>query len=421
MRFKVASWGRQSGKTTHGLHAMLKRPLAGRPEGVYWYILQTHATAEIAFRRYLRLLRDTPFMTGWNLTDKRVTLVGGREVSFKSGENFQDLRTETLDGTIIDEYRQQHPELWSMVIRPMLARQKGWAEFLSTANGYDHFYDLAEAARNDQNGEWSFHHAPSTEAPWWTAEEVESARRTMSEAEFDQEIMSNFRDLTSGKVYISHGTWNQITHTPFLTSDPERQVSDRLPIVLGLDFNLSPMSWHLGQCDRLKWYWFDEIHLENSHTQEAAGLLIEKLCALRSRGLMRASPHLTVIGDATGKAGQRAAAGKSDYDIVLGALKEYSFTYDNATPDANPAIKDRINNMNAKLKAADGSSSFFYNPIACPALKKDLDRVVWKNGVLDEGKKKELTHASDSVGYPVNILTPMKSMVEVGIPRIVVL
>jgi len=31
----------------------------------------------------------------------------------------------------------------------MLARTKGWCDFLSTPNGFEHFYDIHEAARLD--------------------------------------------------------------------------------------------------------------------------------------------------------------------------------------------------------------------------------------------------------------------------------
>jgi hypothetical protein len=393
-----------------------------RRDAVYWFILQTHSAAKVVYDRFLWQARQCPLLIEYkNGSDKLIRLDGNRNIFFKSGENYQDLRVETLDGVIIDEYRQQHPDLWPQVIRPMLGRRKGWADFLSTANGFDHFFDLYAKAENDQSGEWATFHSPSSEAWWWTPEEIASAKSDMSEAEFDQEIMSNFRDMTKDKVYRTHGPHNQWKTSLWPTNDPDKQVSDKLPIVIGLDFNLSPMAWHLGQCDRTKIYWFDEIHLPHSHTQEATQLLITKLLAIKDKGLLRAQPQLIVCGDATGSAGQRAAAAQSDYDIVLGGLKSAGFTIDNRTPSANPRVKDRINTMNTHLKAADGSVSFFYNPDTCPALKTDFDRVVWKaDGVLSSGLKNELTHASDSVGYPTCVLLPLFNRLEVGNLRILV-
>src|SRR6185437_9395012 len=202
-RFNVASWGRQSGKTTFGLDKMIWAPMRSRPGSIYWYVLQTHAAAEVAFNRFMNNVIGTPLFKEKNESEKWVALPDGRMVFFKSGENYQDLRVETLDGAIVDEYRQQHPDLWPQVIRPMLARRKGWADFLSTPNGFDHFYDLAKYAMNNETNEWGFFKAPSTDAWWWSTEEIASAKASMSELEFAQEIMAEFVNLTAHRVYHS--------------------------------------------------------------------------------------------------------------------------------------------------------------------------------------------------------------------------
>lgn len=331
------------------------------------------------------------------------------------------MRGETLDGLCIDEYRQQHPEMWPMVLRSMLSRRKGWAEFLSTPNGFEHFYDLFQLAKNDPTGEWEAFHAPSTEAWWWTPEEIASAKATMTEAQFAQEIMAEFRDLTQGKAYICNGQHNWLYETPFQTSDSEKIISDKLPIGLAMDFNLNPMAWTLLQTNRLRAYAFDEVRIESTYTQEASTRLVEKLHTIKSRGLIRADPQIVVCGDATGKAGQRAAAGQSDYDIVLQALKQAGFTFRNDTPEANPAIKDRVNTFNARLRAADGSSTFHYHPTKCPWLKHDLERVTWKlDGVLEVGPQKLLTHQSDGVGYYIHKFLPIETIKEVGTVRVII-
>lgn len=393
----------------------------GRPGGMYWYVLQTHAAADVAYKRFLKDVRHTPAFAYKNESEKLVQLVGDRYVWFKSGENWQDMRGETLDGMVIDEYRQQHPDMWPMVLRSMLARRRGWAEFLSTPNGHEHFYDLFTMAQNDPTGEWAAFHAPSTEAWWWTPEEIASARATMSEAVFAQEIMAEFRDIAKGKAYICHGQHNWLYETPFITSDPDKLISDRLPIGIAMDFNLNPMAWTLLQTNGARAYAFDEVRLENSYTQEASLRLVEKLHEFRTKGLLRADPKIVVCGDATGKAGQRAAAGQSDYDIVLQSLKAAGFSFRNDTPESNPAIKDRVNTFNGRLRAANGTSTFHYHPTRCPFLKHDLERVLWKaDGVLDAGVNKMLTHQSDGVGYYVHKFLPLETIKEVGTVRVII-
>jgi hypothetical protein len=117
-----------------------------------------------------------------------------------------------------------------------------------------------------------------------------------------------------------------------------------------------------------------------------------------------------------------SAAGKSDYDIILAKLKAAGFTVDLRIPDANPGIKDRVNAMNAKLKSANGNTQFTFDPIKCPHLKRDFERVVWKEGtgaILDQRRDPTLTHSSDNVGYAVHEFSPIQSQNQVGTLKVI--
>lgn len=358
------------------------------------------------------LLRHKP-----NESEKFIPYINGATVFYKSGEVFENLRAETLDGCIIDEYRQQRPELFSRIIRPMLTRRNGWLDAFSTPNGFDHFYDLAEMAKG--NPEWGFFHAPSTECWWWTPEEIASVRSTMTEAEFAQEVLAEFRDLKAGRAYPNYGEHNRRRTNPF-TRDLGI-VASHLPVLLSPDFNINPMAWSLGQQNGQSFYYFDEIWLPNSNTPEASKELVQRLLVLRDAGLLKGKPQVVVCGDATSKSRQRAAAGKSDYDIMLAALREAGITFDNRTPDSNPNVKDRVNNFNVKCRAADGSVHFWLHPDFCKKLDRDLTRVVWKPGAsftLDQTTDPTLTHASDGPGYSMHELSPIPDIRPVGKLRV---
>jgi hypothetical protein len=418
-RFKIGVWGRQSGKTTNGTWTMFRRPMAGRSNGMYWYILQTHTAAEVAFNRYVKLFPRESWKYLWakkpNESEKTVFLSGGRQVQFKSGQNFDDLRVETLDGCIIDECRQQDKRLWTQVVRPMLGRRKGWCDFYSTPNGYDWFYDLAQDAKNLP--EWDIVKAPSWEAWWWSPDEIASAKSTMSEPEFAQEIGAEFRDLTSGRAYMLFGDHNKTDECPWM---PGKLFSPYDPITLALDFNLSPMAWTLGQLNADRWWWFDEIHLVNSHTMEAAVELRDRLLVLKQLG-HRGEPSVILCGDATGKATQRSS-NQSDYDIVKSVLKDAKISFRDETPESNPPIKDRVNAVNSRCKNALGEVNMWVHKINCPKLIYDFERVTWKPGaefILNPGKLKELTHNTDGVGYPIHRFTPTRGVANIGKTRII--
>jgi len=327
-----------------------------------------------------------------NQTELRAYFVNGSSIRFVSGESSHNLRGESLHGVVIDEVRDQSPDLWSQIIRPMLTTTKGWASFVSTPQGFDAFYDLFERAKTDPD--WETFHAPSTCNPLFTQEEFEAAKKEMSENEFKQEILAEFLDLNSGSAYMNFTEENLRETSPFC----QGLYSPYLPIVIGLDFNLTPMSWVIGQERAGCFYFFDEIHLKKSHTQEASLELINRLRGLQ----LKSKPQLILAGDATGKAGQRAAAGKSDYSILLELLDDAGFSYSNLTPESNPNVKDRVNTVNQKLCDASGSRQLFIHPTKVPYLKKDLQRVTWKQGAtftLDQTTDPMLTHMSDALGY----------------------
>jgi hypothetical protein len=396
-RYRVASWGRQSGKSTACLNELARRAWEN-PNHTYWFISPTFDQARGQYRRFVNMLMSCPeIMLKKNQTELRVKLINQSEVVFKSGEVGENLRGATLHGVVIDEVRDQPKDLWPMLIRPMLTTTKGWAAFVSTPNGYDYFFDLAEKSKTDP--EWELFTSPSTCNPLFTQSEFEAAKKEMSEAFFAQEILAEFRDLHSGSAYINFGDHNLAIKSPF-TKDG--LYSPYLPIVVALDFNLAPSIALFGQERAGQFYWFDEIYLDRSHTQEVALEIVARLKALELKG----NPKVIIIGDATGKAGQRAAMGRSDYSIIEEIFTNSHIQFENRTPDSNPEVKDRVNVVNSKLKAADGIPHIWLNPEKCPQLKKDLQRVSWKRGLsarpmLDQTTDPTLTHISDAMGYAI--------------------
>ena len=76
---------------------------------------------------------------------------------------------------------------------------------------------------------------------------------------------------------------------------------------------------------------------------------------------------------------------------------------DYRVPKANPAVRDRVLMVNAKLRSA----SRRYSDANCAAdvqeLIKDFEQVVWKPGTtqIDKERDPKRTHLSDALGYLV--------------------
>lgn len=414
-RFRVISFGRQAGKSTFGLNEILRHAWE-KPNTTYWFISPTFDQAKKQYRRLVGMLSPCwDVLLKKNQTELRVKLINQSVIEFKSGEVFDNLRGETLHGCVIDEFRDQPLGLWSRVIRPMLTITKGWCVFVSTPNGFDAFFDLAEKAKANLSGDWAFFTAPSTANPLFTQAEYESAKNEMSEAEFDQEINAEFRNIFSGRAYGSEGIWNRKLFSPFC-GGKEELVSKWVPVTVALDFNVNPMSWTLGQFRNQTSYWFDEIRINDTNTEECAKELVSKLVELRDKSLLGANPQVQLCGDSTGNS-RNTKATQSDYDLICMALDSEGITWTNGTPKSNPPVKQRVNTMNTRLKNAAGETTLFYHPGNCAHLSRDLERVAWKQGaenILDQQKDRTLTHSSDGVGYAVCVYAPIELNGAVG-------
>ena len=404
-RFRVAAWGRQAGKSSACVNDLAFKAWE-RPNTNYWFVSPTYDQAKVQYRRLVGMLWGCKeILLKKNQSELRVKLSNMSQITFKSGEVFENLRGDTLHGMVVDEVRDQPSGLWSTVLRPMLTTTRGWASFVSTPNGFDDFYEFAERAKTDTSGDWSFMSAPSTCNPLFTQQEFEDAKRDMSEGEFAQEIMAEFRDLTRGQAYSTFSEANVSATNPLAPAG--QRAAPYLPIILGCDFNVSAMSWVLLQNRVREWYCLDEIALTAGHsnTAEAAIEFIERFKCLG----IKANPGVIIVGDASGKAQHTSSAGETDYTMLTQALTLAGITWENRTPDSNPRVKDRVNQVNAKLRSANGSSFLHLHP-DCKETIQDLRRVCWKLGataILDKSDPKR-THSTDALGYPICQLDPLK-------------
>jgi hypothetical protein len=412
-RYRVACWGRQSGKSTWGNNELLKRAWEN-PNTSYWFVSPTFDQAKIQYRRLVGMLSPCwDILKKKNQTELRVKLINNSQIVFKSGEVLHNLRGETLHGCIIDEYRDQHPDLWKQVLQPMLRTTKGWAAFLSTPDGFDDFYELHARAKSDASGRWGAFNAPSTCNPLFDDEEFQDAKREMSDLEFRQEILAEFVNLTQGQAYFSFGDWNLCVGNRFAPKG--QRCNAFLPIELYMDFNVRPMSWTIAQFREGHGHHFlDEIYIENrSNTEEAAKEFVDRF---KSYGI-RAPTQVILVGDASGGATKTSAKGDTDFTIVKTVLTEAGITFDDRTPESNPGVKDRVNTVNARLKSASGSVQITFDPQHCPNTVKDMQKVVWKKGsgaILDQTSDPMRTHLSDSVGYGVCVRNPLLEFGDVG-------
>lgn len=90
---------------------------------------------------------------------------------------------------------------WDEILAPTLLDLKGGATFISTPNGFNHFYDLSLRDGNPKfHDEWKYFHFTSYDNPYLDPEEIAKKRSDTPEDRFAQEYLGEFRKR-EGLVY----------------------------------------------------------------------------------------------------------------------------------------------------------------------------------------------------------------------------
>ena len=137
----------------------------------------------------------------YNEAELRCDFPNGARLTLIGADNAEGHRGIYSDGTVFDEYGDTDPQVFTSIFRPALWDRAGWACFAGTPNGRNHFYELLCRAQDDTTGKWYGRILKSSETGVLTEEELEDARFTMSEEEFEREYECSFVSGARGAYY----------------------------------------------------------------------------------------------------------------------------------------------------------------------------------------------------------------------------
>lgn len=245
-RIRVVSTGRQSGKS-----------LAGTVEALYWadqmaqekgrpikgrIIAPTYPMlSDINIPMLMDMVPDSA-IKNWNKQEKRLELINGSEITFRSAEDPNKLRGWTGDWAWLDEGSFMDFAVWE-VLQPGLVAKNGVAWITTTPQGKDWVFtqflrnasktftvedpfseDLQQLVlkedkkRNDDIHAFRYR---SVDNPHLDRKLIESAKATMSEQMFKQEYLGSIEQFT-GLVYPDFEEdyhlidWNEADHPDLL-------------------------------------------------------------------------------------------------------------------------------------------------------------------------------------------------------------
>lgn len=204
-RWNVWVCHRRFGKTLLALCVLLKHAFeCRRPSPRFAYIAPLYRQAKaIAWDYVKRFASQLPGCTT-NEAELRLDLPTGARVQLLGADNPDSHRGIYLDGAVLDEYGKMAPRAYREVIRPALADRQGWAIWIGTPSGRNHFYDLyqqAQARVEDGDPEWAHALYRASETGILAASELADMRATMSDAEYMQELECAFDAPIPGAVY----------------------------------------------------------------------------------------------------------------------------------------------------------------------------------------------------------------------------
>ncbi len=134
-------------------------------------------------------------------SELRVELFNGAWITLYGADNPDALRGIYLDGVVMDEFGDCRPSLWGEVILPTLSDRKGWAVFIGTPKGHNHFYDIRNRAKEEP--EWFYAELKASQTGIISEDELAEAKAQQTEDQYNQEYECDFEAAVMGTYYSS--------------------------------------------------------------------------------------------------------------------------------------------------------------------------------------------------------------------------
>lgn len=386
-RFVVAACGRGSGKTELARRRIVRflpiKKAWSNP--LYFYALPTYSQAKrVAWEPLLELIPKDWLAEVPNKSEMRIKTKFGSTLYVVGLDKPQRIEGVQWDGCVIDESSDQRPKVFDTSVLPALSHRQGWCWRIGVPKRYGNgAKEFKEAFRNPGQDTSCFQW-PSSDI--LSPEEILLAQSKLGEIDYREQYLATFEDISGLIFYAFDQDYN-------VSSEVEYDCN--LPIVVGSDFNVDPMSWVIGHRGARDLSIFDEISLRNTNTPRTLDFLFKKYGAHEA--------GFEFYGDASGKA-RKTSADFTDYvhiknDKRFHAARVYY-------PKSNPRRSVRFAECNALFCTTTGERRTYINP-RCKKLLADLDTRVYKEGTSDPDDYGDVGHLTDALGYIIHKRFPI--------------
>jgi len=164
-------------------------------------------------------------------TDMYIGIKGGSSWQLVGSDNFDALVGSVPRGIVFSEYALSDPRCWAY-LSPILEENGGWAAFISTSRGNNHFKNLIDLAMSSPG--WFGEILTAQQTPVFTPEKLAAIRlelmatfgEEMGEAMYMQEYMCSFQGAILGAYFSKQmakahddGRITNVPHQPAMEVD----------------------------------------------------------------------------------------------------------------------------------------------------------------------------------------------------------
>ena len=257
--------------------------------------------------------------------------------------------------------------------------EQNWLGVTTTPEGFNFVYE--NFAKNPKS-RYSMVQASTYENEKYLPDDyIENLKETYPDNLIQAYLEGQFVNLTSGTVYVKFDR---------LLNGTRRELKDGETIHAGMDFNVGRMCAVIHVIDENG----DPVAVDEItggyDTPDMIRMVKQRYWQETSRDRFTKTRQINIYPDSSGKSRKSNCASETDIQQLqqAGFKVHYHST--------NPAIRDRVNSMNAMFCNSSGIRRYRVNTLKCPNYTEKLEQQAYKNG---EPEKDGTEDVNDAGGY----------------------
>lgn len=194
---------RRCGKTVAAVNDLIEKATYNTREAPrYAYIAPFLKQAKQIAWEYLKRFAAPydPKINESELWVELTALPNSPRITIYGADNPDSFRGLYFDGVVLDEFGNIRYSIWKEILLPALIDRRGWAVFMGTPNGPNHFRDMWYEA-DAKSDTWGKSFLPVSITKLIPEEDLAMMRKEMDPEEYAQEMECSFEASVRGAVY----------------------------------------------------------------------------------------------------------------------------------------------------------------------------------------------------------------------------